>query len=38
MAAIAAHQPGDTVKIEISRDGRKQTVSAVLGAYDETNL
>jgi S1-C subfamily serine protease len=38
VAAIAAHQPGDTVKIEISRDGRKQTVSAVLGAHDETNL
>src|SRR5262245_37718143 len=36
-AAIAVHQPGDTLDITLQRNGQEQHVNAELGAHDETN-
>jgi putative serine protease PepD len=35
VAAIQVRQPGDSVEIELDRDGRTVTVTAELGAHDE---
>ena len=31
--AIAAHEPGDTVRLTIERDGRRQEIEVTLGAW-----
>ena len=36
-AAVAAHQPGDHVKVTYTRDGATQTVDAVLGTRSATS-
>jgi serine protease Do len=34
--AIAAHEPGDTVRLTIERDGRRQEIEVTLGAWSGT--